>query len=35
MALRIDGEWPVFGKEKEEDGWVYRTKLVFWRRDFD
>ena len=29
-ALQIDGKWPAFGKE--EDGWVYRTKLVFWHR---
>src|SRR5579872_1286288 len=32
-ALPIDGKWPAFGKE--EDGWVYRTKLVFWQRGFD
>jgi hypothetical protein len=32
-ALQYDGKWPAFGKE--EDGWVYRTKLVFWHRGFD
>jgi len=32
-ALQIDGKWPAFGKE--EDGWVFRTKLVFWHRGFD
>ena len=32
-ALPTDGRWPVFGKK--EDGWVYRTKLVYWHRGFD
>jgi hypothetical protein len=32
-ALPFDGKWPAFGKK--EDGWVYRTKLVFWHRGFD
>lgn len=32
-ALPADGKWPAFGKE--EDGWVYRTKLIFWQRGFD
>jgi hypothetical protein len=32
-ALQVDGKWPIFGTEK--DGWVYRTKLIFWRRGFD
>jgi len=32
-ALPTDGKWPTFGKK--EDGWVYRTKLVYWHRGFD
>ena len=31
--LQLDGKWLAFGKE--EDGWVYETKLMFWHRGFD
>jgi hypothetical protein len=32
-SLQVDGKWTTFGKE--EDGSIYRTKLVFWQRGFD
>jgi hypothetical protein len=32
-ALQFDGKWTAYAKE--EGGWVYQNKLVFWKRGFD
>ena len=32
-ALEIDGKWQAYANG--ENGWVFRNKLVFWRRGFD
>jgi hypothetical protein len=32
-ALEFGGKWTAYAKE--ESGWVFQTKLVFWQRGFD